>query len=156
MSPADTAVALRSLPRRWRQLLGETADDSDVAELAGRRPDAGTWSALEHARHTAAALETAAREVRLVRTTEQPTLAAAIPEVEGDHGVAGVVDRLGAAADAAAREVEEVPASAWSRTGTRDGRAVDLLTLAREAVREGVDHLHQAETALRRARAQQD
>ncbi|HUF33564.1 MAG TPA: DinB family protein [Acidimicrobiales bacterium] len=154
MQPPDAAVALRSLPRRWRTAL--RLDDED---LATRQPDAGTWSALEHAAHVRGALERAARQLRSVRGGGQPELMGAgrAEEPWQGHdpaeGLAAVLYGLTAAAEAAAAEVEAAPGSAWVRTGTLDGHTVDLLWLARHAVSEGVEHLTAAESALAAARA---
>jgi hypothetical protein len=158
MSPPDAVVTLRSLPRRWRGLFGDVEDDSDVGELASRRPSAGARSALEHLVHTASALEAAARHIRLVRATDRPSLdGPPQPGRSGDEAsLPRALDQLDAAARSAAKEVESVPGTAWSRTGERSGRSVDLLTLTRETVRTGVEGLHAAEAALRQARAQED
>jgi hypothetical protein len=157
MTPPDAAVALRSLPRRWSGLVG--TDDDDLASV---QPDAGTWSAIEHAAHVRGALERASRHLRSVRATDRPDLTGAGRAEEPWQGhdpaepPTAVIDGLRAAAEAAADEVEAAPASAWTRTGTLDGHTIDLLWLARHAVQEGVEHLRAAEAALAAARAATD
>src|SRR5205085_5189487 len=54
VSPQDAVQALRSYPRRYREVIGPFIDDEDVLR---RRPDAKTWSALEYTAHVADLLE---------------------------------------------------------------------------------------------------
>ncbi|MBA2624201.1 MAG: hypothetical protein H0U89_01110, partial [Acidimicrobiia bacterium] len=49
MKPPDAVLAVRSLPRRWGGLLTAVGDDEDLDNVLARRPEDGSWSALEHA-----------------------------------------------------------------------------------------------------------
>jgi hypothetical protein len=155
MPSPDAVVALRSLERRWRRVLGPEEDDPD--DLVRRRPGPGSWSALEHAAAAGAALQLSARHLRTARSAAHPRLGGGQPADPGpDHESApGVLARLAAAADAAAAEIEAAPDSAWTRRAELDGRPVDLLWLARNAVRQGVEHLRRAEAAIAEVRAQE-
>src|SRR5438874_8523431 len=54
ISPQDAVQALRSYPRRYREVIGPFIDDEEVLR---RRPDPKTWSALEYTAHVADLLE---------------------------------------------------------------------------------------------------
>src|SRR5207237_1633281 len=54
ISPHDAIQALRSFPRRYREVIGPFVDDDEVLR---RRPSPSTWSALEYTAHVADILE---------------------------------------------------------------------------------------------------
>src|SRR5207244_5660277 len=66
ISPQDAVQALRSFPRRYREVIGPFIDDEDVLR---RRPDTRTWSALEYTAHVADAFESLTPD--LVKIVEQ-------------------------------------------------------------------------------------
>jgi hypothetical protein len=147
--PADALVAVRSFPRRYRALLGGLGDDPDADMLTRRAP--GGWSALEHAGHVRDVLHAVDMRLQRVLREDEPVLPQ-IPQTPpaGVHeqGPELVLAALAANAEQLARTMADISGKEWARSGTRDGRQVGALDLAREAVHAGAHHLREAERVI--------
>ena len=148
VTPADAAVAVRSFPRRFRELL----DDAEREE-AGRATNAGTdgWSAADHAAAAADGLATVAPLLRQVAVSDDPALA--LPVVDGATPSGASVDAaltgLQRASDSLATEIDAVKGRDWERTGHNGGRqAWTALDVARLGVHLGVHHIRAAARTL--------
>jgi len=152
LSPSDAVVALRSFPRRYRGLLA--TDDDDPDGVAARRPDAGSWSALEHTAHVANALDAGAGDLARVLQDDDPAVSdPATAPADGASAVEPTLDRLTAAADRLVQAIDRYSPRDWSRPARlADGRAVDALWLVRTAVQEAARHLRQAEGVVAQVR----
>jgi hypothetical protein len=148
LSPSDAVVALRSFPRRYRRLLA--TDDEDPEGVASRRPNAASWSALEHAAHVANAFEQAADDVdRALRQDNAVVSNPADAPPAGATDVEGTLARLAAAAERLAAVIERARPDDWARkVHPSDGCVVDALWIVRAAVQEGSRHLRQAEQVI--------
>jgi len=171
ISPADAVVALRSLPRRFREEAGLAAGDPDPggrgpSAVASDRPTKGAGDpAGEHAEHQAFVLAEAAQaaaaiaalgeDLRRVLISDDPALSTSDDAAtrgsggtEVDGGPGGDPDALGRLAEATAgvvRVVEGQPATAWKRVGHRTSGPRSAATLLGEAVHAGVHHLRLAQ-----------
>ncbi len=159
VSPADGAVALRSLPRRFRELFTGFDDDEKPDDLV-HRAGADGHSALDHAAHVPRALALIGEALRKTLTSDQPVLHAGVVD-ERDRewpdgyaeGLDDVLDLLEAEAVALAYRVERASADDWARAATvAGGQQVTALDLLQEAVRTGVGHLRAAERTLNEVR----
>ena len=137
LSPPDAIVALRSLPRRFRATVMPTQEDMPTPEAVAVALDAAGTAAGE--------LDGIGAELRRVLLNDAPDLRPIAPPEPGDRATA--LDRLAASATAVAELAESQPASAWARTGRRDGSTVTAADLLREAVQAAVDQLRTAERA---------
>jgi hypothetical protein len=146
LAPDDAVAALRSYPRRFREVL-TSVDPQDL-------PD----EAIEHADHVARSLALLGEALRQVLVQDQPTLLPAVGDdsarqwsFDGSSSVDDVLAFLTMEANALADTVADVPADAWSRTGTvaASGQAMSALDIVRDAVRTGSDHLRAAERAVK-------
>lgn len=151
--PSDAAVALRSLPRRFRGLLAGLDDGEDPDALAAR-PGAGGSSALDHLVAAIRGVAAAGRGVLAIQHDDDPAVEPVdLPAEGGSGGLADRLAELGWEADAAAEAVEGVDAEGWARTGRLAGAAsVSALELLWQAVDAAIAHLKAAERALDDAR----
>ena len=145
LSPEDAVAALRSYPRRFRELL-TSVDEQDVPAVA-----------IEHADHVARSLALLGEALRQVLVQDEPTL---LPAVADDsardwaHAGASSIDDalafLTMEANGLADAVADVPSDAWTRRGVvaGSGRSMTGLDIVRDAVRTGADHLRAAQAAL--------
>jgi hypothetical protein len=130
MSPSDAAVALRSLPRRFRAVLVRADDDdTDRPDHVVRRPGDDGLSALDHA----------AAAVRVVNE-RAPHVG---PGAASGGTVGDLLAELEAATTAYATEVDHVTPGDWTR------EALDQLAAI---VNAAVDHLRAADRAIDAAR----
>lgn len=145
LGPADCEAALRSYPRRFRELLTSV------------EPDELPHAAVEHADHVARAVALLGEALRRVLVVDQPTLLPAVADdaarewaFDGSSSIDDVLAFLTIECNALADMLHEVPSEAWTRTGTIAGARRDMsaLDIAREAVRTGADHLHAAERTI--------
>jgi hypothetical protein len=150
IAPSDAAVALRSLPRRFRQVLVRGEDDEmDRPDHLVRRAGDDGWSALDHAAHVAASLAAlhAAMHDALIRD-ERPLDPSVLddaargpgPGGAGARSVSDVLSALEHEATSFADEVERAPAAAWARAGA--------LEALQEAVDSSVAHLRAGERII--------
>ena len=146
LSPEDIVAALRSYPRRFREVLTSVEPHEVPSE------------AIEHADHVARSLAMLGEAMRQVLVRDDPILMGAVTDDsqrEWAHAGAWSIDDalafLDMEAHALADAVADVPSSdAWTRRGTVAGsrQSVSALDVAREAVRTGSDHLRAAERLL--------
>jgi hypothetical protein len=155
VSPADGAVALRSLPRRFAAILTGFDDDESPDDLV-HRAGADGHSALDHAAHLTRSLGLIGGALHQALTQDRPVLhAGVVDDAEREwgpgyaDGVDDVLALLRREADALADQAERVGAEDWTRpasiAGGGDVTAYDLL---QEAIRTGVDHLKAAERTI--------
>ena len=157
LSPTDAVAALRKFPRRYRAPLTRLLPGEDGAVLR-RRPEPGTWSALEYAAHVRDVFGTYAGRVRRTLDEDRPEFEGPRPDelVESgrynDADPAAVVGELEANAELLASVLEGVPDDGWERVGIRHGEEHSVLLSARRAVHEGNHHLLDVGRSLRAAR----
>ncbi len=161
LAPADAAVALRSLPRRFRALFTGREHDEGPDDLA-QRPGADGWTAVGHITAASRAIALVNQALQEVLRLDDPTIDRAVIErsrhVEDPAPGGSVEERLselGWETDALAETVDGVAAHDWSRSGSVAGHdePVSALDLVRSAVEAGVDHLKAAEKTLAEVRA---
>ena len=147
LSPEDIVAALRSYPRRFRELLTSVEPHDVPAE------------AIEHADHVARSLALLGESMRQVLVQDEPTLMSAVvddTQREWAHGGASSIEDALAFLDMEAHSLADaaadVSSQAWTRHGTvaGSGQTISALDIAREAVRTGSDHLHAAERSFSR------
>ena len=147
LSPEDIVAALRSYPRRFRELLTSVEPHEVPAE------------AIEHADHVARALAMLGEAMRQVLVRDDPILMGAIADDsqrEWAHAGAWSIDDalafLDMEAHALADAVADVPSAAWTRHGSiaGSGQQLSALDIAREAVRTGSDRLRSAQRLISR------
>jgi hypothetical protein len=159
IAPSDGAVALRSLPRRFRELFTGFDDDEKPDDLLHRKGADG-HSALDHAAHVPRALALIGEALRKTLTADEPVLHPGVldeREREWPDGYAeGLDDVLGLLEEEASQLADlaqRTSADDWTRSATvAGGSRATALDLLQEAVRTGVDHLKDAERTLREVR----
>lgn len=158
LQPPDVKVAVRSFPRRFRQALAAARDDDAPDALIRRRPDPQTWSALEYTAHVADRFEGFSDMVRRTYNEERPRLDFFDSDAKAEAGRYNeqdpqlTLERLGAAAERLAAQLDRVDPEGWRREATLPGGDRDLLTIARMAVHEGAHHLRDLDKVLAAAR----
>jgi DinB superfamily len=162
LSPADEAVALRSLPRRFRERI-DGAVESDGANAISVKHGACGRSPLDHLADAGRTLQLILGQLDRVLILDRPSLDdldhAVVDPASGPDDVVGEGDPdallagLAAVADRLARRAEEVPAQDWQRTGHWHGAEVSALDLLQLAVHEGVAHLRAFDRAIADERA---
>ena len=158
INPPDAIVALKSFPRRWRSALAVVADDPSADSLVQCRPDASSWSALEHTWYVADLLGWYRTRVERARSDKRPALPADDPRrwpaerAYNDRELEAGLDSVGEHATGLATTLERLAADDWLRPADVEGDEVTILSMARHAVVEGSEHLRAAERALRAAR----
>jgi hypothetical protein len=157
LTPADGAVTLRGLERRYRGLFAEADEQGSPDELA-TEPAANGWTALEHI--VAAAWDVAAgtRALRTVLTQDDPLVDPAdvdpAARTRPSKPTGTLYERLaelGMEANALADLVDSTPAASWDRYGMLNdtsSRRVSALDVLRSAIDSGVTHLKGAEYVL--------
>ena len=154
MSPRDGAVALRSLPRRFRAAL-RPIDDPDVEEWAERVSSSG-HAPIDHLVDADRSLTLLRQALEQVLHHDGPVLTPGTfdPAAREWPPARGTLDDelglLGTTADGFAEVVERVPAADWGRPATvaGTGAAVTALDVLREAVRTAVTDLRLAGQAF--------
>jgi hypothetical protein len=145
LAPDDVEAALRSYPRRFRELLTSVKPDD--------LPD----EALEHADHVARSVALLAEAMRHVLVQDEPTVLPAVADdaarqwaFDGSSSLEDVLAFLTMECNAMADAVKDVASDAWTRVGVvaGSGPRVSALDIAREAARTGSDHLRAAERAI--------
>jgi hypothetical protein len=145
LAPEDAVAALRSYPRRFREVLTSVEPNELPAE------------ALEHADHVGRSVALLGEALRQVIVQDHPTLMPAVADdsarqwaFDGASSIDDVLAFLTMECNALADFVADVPTDAWTRTGTvaGSGQVMSALDIVREAVRTGADHLRAAERAV--------
>jgi hypothetical protein len=155
--PPDAAVALRSFPRRYAELLPARDDDAKPDGVIRRRPEPTVWSALEYAAHVADVEDELAGAIKQMTTSDNPTIdtfadpdQAVVDKKYNEQERADVLARVKEACERAAGVVEAVPNDAWNKTAVFPWGERDALTMMRNAVHEGYHHLRDVADVLRR------
>ena len=153
LTPADAAVTLRGLERRYRALFAGLGDDESPDDVAHRRVDG--WSAIDHVVAAARAIAASDRALARVLTHDEPVLDASDVEpqarpVAPTGTVHERLSELGYEAVALAARIEKAGAREWVRRGSVAGtdRRFTALDVVRAAVDAGVTHLDDARTVL--------
>jgi hypothetical protein len=153
LTPADAAVTLRGLERRYRALFAGLGDDETPDDVAHRRVDG--WSAIDHVVAAARAIGAADRALARVLTSTEPELDAADvdPQARPVAPTGTVHERLselGYEAVALATRIEGAGAGEWSRAATVAGsdRRLTAIELVRSAIEAGVSHLDEGRRVL--------
>jgi hypothetical protein len=137
VSPADAVAALRSFPRRFRELLEPGNDDMPPPGPAERQ------AVLRLAASAAAMIAARGRDLHRVLVEEQPGLTAA-PATADAEGGGDALERLQAVTDDLASAAAATKGDEWRRTGQRDGSAVTAIDVLREAVHAAAHQLRAA------------
>ena len=154
----DAIVAVRSFPRRYREAFRLLEDDEDADAQVRRRPDPGTWSALEYAAHVRGVVELTDERVRPALRDDGPTVPSVPLEDDPWEGhdpgddLDSVLAGLAAACDRLVKTLEGVQGDDWKRTVVRDGEELTVLWLARNVVHEGAHHLRDVQRVLSEVR----
>jgi len=151
LSPSDAVAALRSFPRRFREVLAVDDDDDGPLHRAG--PDGR--SALDHADLAGRDLAVLADTVGRVLDGSTSALHPAVTDLAARSYASDVsvtaeaaVDLLELEARGLADRAEHVDAGSWGETAdVAGGGKVTALDVLREAVRTTAEHLRAAELA---------
>jgi len=147
LAPDDAVAALRSYPRRFREVFTSVAEDDLPHE------------AVEHADHVARSMALLGEALRKVLVQDHPTLLPAVADdsarewaFDGSSSLDDVLAFLTMECNALADVIAEVPSDAWTRSGivAGSGREMSALEIVREAVRTGAEHLRAAERLISR------
>jgi hypothetical protein len=154
LSPSDAAVALRSLPRRFRAALAAPSGEDRPDDLA-HRPGADGQSPADHLVAATTAMASMHRTLDQVLVHDDPEVPRSAPEPGPVGGAAGsrpvedLFADLGDEAGSLADRVAGVAAEDWRRSAhTPDGTTVGALDLVAEAVGTAVDRLRAAEATM--------
>lgn len=147
LSPHDAIAALRSYPRRFRELFESV------------EPDELTDEAIAQADHVARSVALLGEALRQVLIQDDPVLLPAVTDDNtrdwvhpGATATNDVLDFVSMESNALADAIADVDSAAWTRTGTvaGSGQKVSALDIVREAVRTGAAHLRVAEQLVGR------
>jgi hypothetical protein len=142
----STAVAagLRENAAAWRSLLDHTA--------VARRPNDGTWSALEYACHVRDVFRLYDQRLTMLLEQDDPTFpnwdqdATAVEDRYGEADPIAVAAEIEAAGAELADHFDAVTGAQWERTGGRsDGARFTVDTFARYLLHDPVHHLWDVE-----------
>ena len=143
----QAADMLDSLPTRYRQAVGGLTD----AALR-RRPEPGTWSAIEYLCHVRDVFDVYTDRINQTLAQEHPVLEPMRNDqraVQGHYNDQNQREVLDALTEAAARLralIAGITPAQRLRTATRlPGEERTLLWLIRQAAHEGIHHLHDIE-----------
>ena len=156
MSISDATVTLRSLPRRYREVVSGPVGD-DAWDRLVRTVGDGERSALGWTRYTTHLVKTLATAVLELSLTVRPTIDLAGPRGEGfEAGPTTVVEdvtaELSSSVDRAVQAVAARSREALDRKILVDGKEVPARLVVDLLVREAAGHIRDAEAALQAAR----
>ena len=156
MTMSDAAVALRSLPRRFKEVASGPVGD-DAWERLVRTPDVSGKSALGWVAQTSALLSELGIALSGLATTVKPTVdlapaEATMHEVASSVTVASVLGDLSSGAERAASAIEARRHDDLDRHVSVDGSDVAASDLVVRIVRAAVANIRHAAAALDAAR----
>lgn len=147
--PRELVFESRTFTDRWQGL----TDGVDDAALR-TRPDADTWSALEYGGHLGDVFAYMVDALGRMTAEDAPEIGwfdheqAVADAGYDDRPVREVGARLGDQSAALTRQLAAIGDDEWERTATYPWGERDLLDMARNAVHEGVHHLHDVSRVL--------
>lgn len=154
ISPRDAAGAVRTFPRRYRNVLTHFGPDEDLEEVIRTRPAPDVWSALEYTAHVAQTLDLMAPNIRQIVNEDNPHLYTFDPDEQAeeqdynDWTLLMAVSELESACADLSMAIEYTPSDAWNRKGTFDYGEREAIDIARNAVHEGSHHLRDIRRGL--------
>ncbi len=153
IGPAEAPDKLRGFARRYRAPLTRFLPGEDGDTLVRRRPEPGTWSALEYAAHVRDMFAAFDRRVtwQVAGYSIPDKAVAGEPAVVAELDRVAVADELAANAERLATSLEAVPTEGWHEEGHEER---SVLATARRAVHEGNHHLLDIGRVLRAVREQ--
>lgn len=148
LNPQEALAAVRSFPRRLREVLEPHDDDvMAVDDLAAT----GSPSALTQAGVMALQLGAVAPQLKRIRFEDTPALPRWVSGT-GPLTVRQAVAAVEEAAAAAADMIQRYDEFDWLRTATVDGDLITAVALLRDRVDEAGRALREAERAMAHAR----
>ena len=153
----DAAVAVRSLPRRFGEVLNGPIGDDSWDRLV-RAPDSSGRSAAGWAGQTSALITALGTAIAALPMTARPAvdlakLTSARSEPPGATAVGPVLRELGDVATRAAAAIEARQTGDFDRKCIVDGHEKSAYDLVNDVVTTAVANLHHASSALDAARA---
>ena len=153
LPPADAAVALRGLPRRYRAALLPVDDPELEAKAMTIGPEGE--SATDLATDTVRSLLVLERALHDVRVSDSPALHPAVLDRAARHWEGAVTEsprsvlaQFDDVAASFADAIDATPTMDWTRTGTSGGVTVSALDIVREAVDTAATNLRRMEAVL--------
>jgi hypothetical protein len=154
ISPRDAAGAVRTFPRRYRNVLTHFEAGEDLEEVIRTRPAPDVWSALEYTAHVAQTLDLMAPNIRQIVNEDNPHLYTFDPDEQAeeqdynDWSLLMALSELESACADLSMAIEYTPSDSWNRTGTFDHGEREAIDVARNAVHEGSHHLRDIRRGL--------
>jgi hypothetical protein len=161
ISPRDAAAAVRTFPRRYRNLLTHFGPDEDVDEVIRQRPAPDVWSALEYTAHVAQVLDLIAPIIRQISAENNPHLyffdsdQQAAEQQYNDWPLLKALGELESACADLSMAIEYMDPADWNRKGTFDFGEREAIDMARNAVHEGAHHLRDVQKVLTQVRGRE-
>ena len=158
IDPSEVADMVVKHERRYVAPLTRGLPDEDLDSLLRRRPDEGTWSALEYACHVRDALALYDWRIEKTLSEDRPVVPAmgrdevAVERNYNGQDPAVVAAEVGAAARGLVDRLRSVPADAWDRVCIRDGEELSVAWMARNSLHEANHHLLDIGRGLRHLR----
>jgi hypothetical protein len=147
---AQFGALVRTAATAWREVLTGSPDPRV-------RPGPAIWSPLEYGCHVRDVLRLTDYRLTLMLTADGPVFpswnqdTAAVSDRYGEQDPVAVAGALHEAAEMVAARLDELPGSAWHRTGTRDdGARFTVESFARYNIHDEVHHLYDV-TGIRRS-----
>jgi hypothetical protein len=154
LDPAGLGGRIRTIGPALRTRLAGLDD-----RTARTRPEPAVWSAVEYAAHLADAYDAFVEMVDLMPTGASMTNffwdpdERAAEQQYAERSVTSVLAQLDTDSNRLADALDQVPTPAWHITAEFPWGERDLLTMARNAVHEGVHHTQDIDTVLERVSA---
>jgi hypothetical protein len=159
LHPPFAINTLKNFPRRYKEAL-EDVPGEDTDALLRTRPAEGVWSAMEYAAHVADSMGPFATVVHRMYTEDNPDLSAAFEDPDeqtvldktNEQDKDAILARLSAGVDELVNEAGKVDANGWSRMASFGWGDRDLLTMLQNSVHEGIHHLMDIESGMKKVR----
>ncbi len=151
MNMSDAAVTLRSLPRRYSEVLAGPKGD-DTWERMVRTPSKSGVSPLGWAARTTAALTNLGSAVAALPMQARPAMAESVSDAAISEarlgGPAAILKELKEAADRAADAIDARQHDDFNRSITLNGKELSAHEVVEQVVMAAVANLNQAKTTL--------